>query len=402
MQDSDAHMKRSSDPHFRGTNQSRMRGSNERLVLSLLRSEGPMPKAEIARITGLSAQTVSVIMRALEADGLLIRGKPIRGKVGQPSIPMKLSPEGAFFFGLKIGRRSIDVVLTDFLVQQRDRRIHVHSHPDPENTLAFAKASVEEMIAAMDPGDRDRIGGLGIAMPYFMWNWADIIGVPNSEMAGWRTIDIVAELQEHFGFPVYVENDASTACLAELTLGQHNADADFLYFYVGFFIGGGICLNGALYTGPDGNAAALGPLPVPKPDGQMGELIDVASLSQLERAFRDRGNDTGDMWTSTDLWPHDPVAVDQWVAEAAKSMAHAINVACSVINFETVLIDGWMNAELRSTLSARIRDELASLKFVGLNRPDVMEGSVGPDARTFGAACLPLSRRYLLEDGAVK
>ena len=57
-----------------GANQIRVRAYNERLVLSLVRRHGALSKAEIARRTGLSAQTVSVIMRALEKDGLLSRG----------------------------------------------------------------------------------------------------------------------------------------------------------------------------------------------------------------------------------------------------------------------------------------------------------------------------------------
>src|SRR6218665_3234242 len=71
-----------------GANQVRVRAYNERLVLSLVRRHGSQSKAEIARRTGLSAQTVSVIMRSLEKDGLLIRGAPVRGRVGQPSIPL--------------------------------------------------------------------------------------------------------------------------------------------------------------------------------------------------------------------------------------------------------------------------------------------------------------------------
>ena len=94
---------------IRGSNQTGMRAHNERLVLSLIRKHGPMAKAAIARITGLSAQTVSVIMRALEADGLLVKGEPVRGKVGQPSVPMGLRAEGAYFLGLKVGRRSVEL-----------------------------------------------------------------------------------------------------------------------------------------------------------------------------------------------------------------------------------------------------------------------------------------------------
>ncbi len=100
---------------LRGSNQSGMRAHNERLVLSLVRRDGALAKSDIARITGLSAQTVSVIMRSLEADGLLLRGEPVRGRIGQPSVPMSLAADGAFFFGLKIGRRSVDLVLVNLL-----------------------------------------------------------------------------------------------------------------------------------------------------------------------------------------------------------------------------------------------------------------------------------------------
>ena len=76
---------------LRGSNQQGMRAHNERLVLSLVRQSGALAKSDIARMTGLSAQTVSVIMRGLESDGLLQRGEPIRGKIGQPSVPMARS-----------------------------------------------------------------------------------------------------------------------------------------------------------------------------------------------------------------------------------------------------------------------------------------------------------------------
>ena len=99
----------------RGTNQTGMRAQNERLVLTLIRRHGALAKAEISRLTGLSAQTVSVIMRSLEDEGLLLKGEPQRGKVGQPSVPMRLNPEGALFLGLKVGRRSAEMIVTDFL-----------------------------------------------------------------------------------------------------------------------------------------------------------------------------------------------------------------------------------------------------------------------------------------------
>ncbi len=64
----------------RVSNQVDVRISNEKLVLSLVRLHGSLSKAEITRMTGLSAQTISVIMRELEEEQLLVRGEPVRGK----------------------------------------------------------------------------------------------------------------------------------------------------------------------------------------------------------------------------------------------------------------------------------------------------------------------------------
>jgi len=101
-------------PGSRGTNQAGVRLYNERLILSLIRRHRSLAKVEIARLTGLSTQTTTVIINRLEADGLLIPGEPQRGRVGQPSVPYSLNPDGAFGLGLMIGRRSSDLVLMDF------------------------------------------------------------------------------------------------------------------------------------------------------------------------------------------------------------------------------------------------------------------------------------------------
>src|SRR6516165_3347710 len=81
-----------------GANQAGVRLYNERLLLSLVRRFGPMSKVEVARLTGLSVQSTSAIMNRLHADGLVKREAPLRGRVGQPTIPMSLDPEGAYSF----------------------------------------------------------------------------------------------------------------------------------------------------------------------------------------------------------------------------------------------------------------------------------------------------------------
>ena len=97
-----------------GSNQIGLGQYNERLILSLVRREPGIAKAELARITKLTPQTISVIVNRFIEDGFIVTGKKQRGKVGKPSVGLLLNPEGAFSIGVKIGRRSLDVILMAF------------------------------------------------------------------------------------------------------------------------------------------------------------------------------------------------------------------------------------------------------------------------------------------------
>lgn len=382
---------------LRGTNQTAMRARNERIVLSLLRERGALAKAEIARLSGLSAQTVSVIMRALEDDDLLIRGEPVRGKVGQPSIPMSLNPTGACFFGLKVGRRSSDLVLVDFLGRELAYRRLRYSYPSPDATVEFVREGGASMLAEADTDQMLRVAGLGIAIPGYMWEWAAAIGEPPERLAAWQHRDISGEIRALFDFPVYSQNDASSACRAELVFGQQDNPPDFLYVYVGYFVGGGLVLDNALFTGQTGNAGALGPILVPTGSGQMRQLVEVASLSGLEQRIVEAGLDGNQVWDPPEGWNLPQSVLAPWLDQAARGLAHAIVAACSVVDFQLVVIDGWLSQSLRADLVARTGDMLAGLETAGLIPPQLRQGSIGPQARAIGAAGLPLSRRFLIE-----
>jgi predicted NBD/HSP70 family sugar kinase len=389
--------------HHRGTNQSGMRDQNERLVLSLVRQNGSLAKTEIARMTRLSAQTVSVIMRELEDEGLLLRQAPMRGKVGQPSIPMALNPDGAYFIGLKIGRRSAELVLIDFLGKVRAMLQNSYRYPAPREILDFVDAGIKRLRAGLKSGQDKRIAGLGIAMPFELWNWADTAGAPREIMDQWRSRDIRADIQALCGFPVYLQNDATAACGAELVFGQTGNLSDFIYFYIGAFAGGGVVLNGRLYSGPTGNAGALGSMPVPGANGPT-QLIDVASLAILEKALNARGVDASSLWTSPDQWPGDWGTdwpeFEAWFNSAGAALAYAIVAASSVIDFEAAVIDGWMPAFARAKLVDAVRNSISAIDVEGLRIPAVREGTVGIHARALGGASLPLSERFLINAAA--
>lgn len=385
---------------LRGSNQSGMRDHNERLVLSLVRQQGGLAKSDIARITGLSAQTVSVIMRGLEQDGLLLRGEPLRGRIGQPSVPMHLNPEGAFFLGLKIGRRSADLTLVDFAGRVRASERKIYRYPAPGPVVAFVEQALPRVLETLGPGARLRVSGMGVAMPFQLWSWVQLIGAPQTEMDAWRDRDIQAELAAIARMPVYVQNDATSACGAELVFGTGERPKDFLYFYFGYFIGGGLVLNGQLFLGRSGNAGGVGPLPVPGPDGRLRRLFDAASMAKLAEAMEAAGESSDHLFERPDQWQVSPTILSDWMDLAAEGLAWAALSAASLLEIEAVMIDGWMPVDVRAEITRRTHAALHRLDLAGIDPPAIREGTLGAMARSLGAAAIPLSQRYLIDQNA--
>jgi predicted NBD/HSP70 family sugar kinase len=97
-----------------------------------------------------------------------------------------------------------------------------------------------------------------------------------------------------------------------------------------------------------------------------------------------------------------PPVLDQWLDEAAEGLASAILSATTLLELEAVLIDGWMPPAIRAEITARTQAALARLDLSGITPPAVREGTVGAQARSLGAAAIPLSQRYLLDQNAAQ
>jgi len=381
-----------------GANLARVRAHNERLVLSLLRA-APRSRAELARRTGLSAQTISQIVRALHEEGLVRSGTPVRGRVGQPSVPLMLDPRGAWFAGLQIGRRGAELVLIDFEGTVLERQALAYPWPDPERVVRFVTDIWPRLTAGIP---RERLHGLGIAMPLEPWQWPETLGAPVDVGRRWRDADAIERIRSAVALPVHVENDVTAACGAELTFGEGRHFRDFAYFFVGHFIGGGIVLDSAVHGGRRGNAAAFGSLPVPDParPGSTMQLIDAASVHVLESMLpREGERSTAPALRDRDspLWTRHATAVGHWQDLAGEALATAITAIASVVEIEAVIVDGVFPGPVREGLCRRTRTALATMDTRGIETPVVVEGSIGGGARTLGAARLPLFARFLLD-----
>ncbi|MBX3569704.1 MAG: ROK family protein, partial [Rhizobiaceae bacterium] len=167
--------------------------------------------------------------------------------------------------------------------------------------------------------------------------------------------------------------------------------------FIGWFIGGGVVLNGSLFPGRTGYAGAVGPLPVPGPGGIPGrfqQLIRSASIYILERAVQGSGCDPRQMWESPDDWTGIESHVEDWIEAIAGDVALAIVSAVSIIDFEAVVVDGAFPASVRTRLVSRVRERVQDFDRQGLSPFTVAEGSIGSGARAIGGACLPLLANF--------
>jgi predicted NBD/HSP70 family sugar kinase len=379
-----------------GADQAGVRLYNERLLLSLVRRFGPLSKIEVARLTGLSVQSTSAIMNRLQADGLLKREAPLRGRVGQPTVPMSLDPDGAYALGLKIGRRSCDLVLIDFRGGVRRRSHRTFAYPTPPMILDFVGSSLPPLVDGLNDAQRRRIAGLGVGLPFQLGTWESEIGAPSGAMGAWGDFDAEREIAALCPYPVTLCNDATAACAAEFFFGRGWRFRDFLYFFLGAFIGGGLVLDGALRLGRTGNAGALGSMPVAakSENGLVSQLIACASIYQLERRLERAGIDASSMWATPDSWAEFGPHLDGWIEEAAAALAYASVAAISVIDFEAIVIDGAMPANVRDRLRLRTAQIFEGLDRRGLSEVAIVSGTVGADARAIGAAALPLIKNF--------
>jgi predicted NBD/HSP70 family sugar kinase len=176
---------------------------------------------------------------------------------------------------------------------------------------------------------------------------------------------------------------------------------DFVYLFVGTFIGGGIVLNGGVFPGRRGSSGGFGPMRIPdEPGGE--RLVDHASLVVLEHMVAQRDKQLARNIYSQDVdWALLEPELSQWLNRAGRSLAHAIVSALAVIDFEMVVIDGAFPAAIRSRLVSSVESNLDTLDLQGVVRPDLKPGHFAYLARAVGAAAYQISTEYMIDQNTL-
>ena len=173
--------------------------------------------------------------------------------------------------------------------------------------------------------------------------------------------------------------------------------SDFAYFYLGYFIGGGIVLNGSLYLGRRGNAGALASFPVTSPQGQSEQLVHATSLAALEREIqrerrRSRTSVARPRATGRVRAPRWSAG---WNAPPRKSPSpRPASWRCSTARPSSSTAP--FRCMCGRASSRRCRRRCRRVDRQGLAEFPVLEGTIGADARALGAASLPLFDNFII------
>lgn len=369
------------------------RAHNEGLVLSTIYDDGPVSRADVARLTGLTRTTVSVVVEGLLAGGLVreIGRGPSTG--GKAPILLEVGEGARLLAGLDLG----ETAFRGAILNLRGEAVCAVQVPVGESDGERALERVYELVDRLLAAAERPVVGLGIGAPGLIDTTVGT--VLRAVKIDWRDVPLGTLLRERYGLPVYVANDSQVAALAEHAFGPVRA-ANLVAVKVGHGIGAGLILDGRLFQGDGFGAGEIGHTVV-APDGELcrcgsrGCLETVAStravLSRIGAASAS-GEPVSLEGAVAAFQRGDPLVRDA-VLQAGTQLGLAVAALVGALNVRRIVLSGTMASFGETWLQAVDRAMRRSALSVLVDSTTVELGGID-DIVVLGAAAL-LMRREL-------
>ena len=242
---------------FSGTNLPRVGNYNINVVISAIQSSDGTSRVEVAKQTGLTAQTVSVIVRRLIKEGIVQESGSVPSTGGKPRKTLRINPTSAYAVGINLDPLGVSIVVVDMMGQTLARSSQEISPGfDPEALIAQAAQAALSLLADLGI-PRERVLGVGAGCPGPIdQSQGLVISPPRHDR--WTEVPIKRLLEENIGFDVTIDNDANASAIGERWFGHGRNTSDFAFLYMGTGIGGGMFLSNHIYRGISLNAGEFG------------------------------------------------------------------------------------------------------------------------------------------------
>lgn len=380
-----------------GTNLKYTKTFNYRTVLETIRLCGPLARADIARKTSLTAQTISNIVRRLIDASLVHEAEKRKQGRGAPSTTLKVNPEGAYSLGLDLDRDHLTGVLVDLSGEVRQKQHYELSFPTPEEALPLMADTAQALVAAQNL-TIDDLSGLGIGFPGpFEINKDDEVSnvVTPKAFPGWEKVPVVDLLKDRLGCPVFLANNATAAAVGERWYGENHSHSTFFYLFFGAGLGGGMVHEGHPYEGFYGNAGEVGYIPTPETDlnaaerpSHIGEYFNLPTLyDELDKHGYTASQ-------PSDLAPLYEAEIPPLIDWRDSALPHLTQLVLSIeylIDPEIIFFGGRLPPPMIQDMMTAVDERLPCHRISGKAAvPELRSATAGEDAAALGVATLPL------------
>ncbi len=387
-----------SDP----TSPSDLRASNRERLLHVLRTQGAMSQAQLARASGLSPATVSSIARDLRDDGWV----DDVGTGGKRTV-LSVSRSAGVAVGIDFDHSHVRVAIADLahnILDEASEPLDVDH--EAEEGIGLAGKLVRDLLHDIGVS-HDRVTGVGMGLPGPLRRDTGEIG-DSAILPGWIGARPEAMMSEELGLPVRVENDANLGALAEIVWGAGRGCSDLVYVKVASGVGAGLILNGRLYEGHAGTAGEIGHVTVDETGqvcrcGNRGCLEVYAGAEAVLEPLRRRHGPHITLREVIALATAGDLGCRRVIADAGRSLGLAIAGTCNLLAPERVIVGGEL-ASAGPLLLDPLRVVVQRSAIASLRSTPVLAGVLGERAEVLGAVALVLreSRRYVAEPPATQ
>lgn len=335
------------------------RQQSVRLVVERLLRDRSVSRAEIARSTGLSKQTISEVMRDLERDGWVHEDGQIQGSVGRSAVTYALRPDAAFVLGIDLGGTKLHIALADL----HGEIVAESIEPTSSDGGAAVVAQIERMKDALlqhASVSAQRLRGGVMGSPGMVDPASgSIVIAPN--IPGLDSLDVRAALRERLGIDITIENDVNLAAIGEHWRGNSRRARSFAFIAVGTGIGMGIFSDGYLVRGARGAAGEIAYLPLGGDPYdarglRFGTLETAIGSAGIVERYLGLGGSPGstvrDVFDRLDIEEAARITID----EVSRILTTAILAVHSILDSEIIILGGSIGA--RPELKLRIDEHL--------------------------------------------
>lgn len=395
-----------------GTNLPKVGQYNRAVVLDRIQLADGVSRVEIAETTGLTPQTVSVIVRRLIGEGIVQETGTRMSNGGKPRTLLHINPDAGRALGVHFDPVRLTCVVVDLLgrpLVMRQRPTPARADPGP---ITAAMAELVDDVLTTAGVRRDEVLGLGLAAPGPIdLSRGQLVTPP--QLVNWNRVPLQEMLAEATGLPVTLDNDATAAAVGERWAGAGRGVANFAYFFLGTGVGGGLILNHQVHRGGSMNAAEFGHTTV-LPDGPscycgntgcLESLINPTALvAEVRRRLAAGEAAPGSPLHGQDAVDHDllcraaamgdPVA-ESVVDTAAERLASVVVNVVNIVDVDLVVLGGHGIRHVEYPFQRAVERALATRPLARHVRTvKVRVSPLGSDAAVVGGAALVLHATY--------